>query len=214
MSREAKLSATLACGMAALALWLNLSARNEEKHLTFHTLTFEDTRTPERPEGSVGPFTSTVDVEGDVPPGAQGLTVSHRSVPADAPQANVLALEVGFQPTPEGLYERTTKLWSQEEFLDHYNAYWMWLPTLDQCRQVVEDEETLRLFQEWLWNDVVAASAAERPDYMLSADDKRVLELTRQSRDSFADQLFLRLDQQTTYKHWSDMNKNYREWIK
>lgn len=141
-------------------------------------------------------------------------------------------LEEPWRPTPEGLYLRTTELWSQEDFLrltparveellgetigeypsDLCEYLASDLPTLEDCRVALQDEHTKALLENLLVVEATFSELCETPEVNRNRDQRALLRRLKDQRDTAEDHLMRRLDATTSYKHWRLLSRLYLEW--
>lgn len=182
--------------------------------------------TPRGSADALSPDTSMVPAEAAGTHGA-GLSSS-------AAVACLLAdLEVSFQPTPEGLFARTTELWSQEAFLNLSRERieqlielepWMTapttllgfigsdLPTLEDCRRGLDDPETLRLFEALIVAEATFSELCETPVTERTKTKLALIRSLKVQRDDAELKLMERLDRTTSYQNWRLLARLYMAW--
>src|SRR6185503_7801805 len=104
-------------------------------------------------------------------------------------------------PTPVGLFECTTGLWSQAEFLESIGADALDLPVLADCEAALLDSHAL-------------AMLTMTPDTRRGPEFARALELALRLSDGAERDLMRQLDcsRCNGFKRWAEMHARYLEW--
>ena len=133
---------------------------------------------------------------------------------------------------------RTSDLWAQEDFLnltpDRMRALLPLdddlallpesmdlraligsdLPTLEDCRHGLQDEHTKALLEQLIVVEATYSELCETPEGERTRDRKTIIQRLAAERDAAEEALMRRLDQTTTYRHWSLLSRLYLEWQK
>lgn len=115
-------------------------------------------------------------------------------------------------PTPTGLYLMTVDLWDEEEFRAALREDWIdALPTLEDCRRGLQDDEALTILSDALSQERVCVHMESLP--VSTPDDERVLVVMRERWKATCRKLMCRLDLVSGYAYWSVVSKSYEEWV-
>lgn len=116
-------------------------------------------------------------------------------------------------PTTEGLYLMTVDLWDEEDFRAHLReeAWIDFLPSMDDCRRGLADDEARALLAEALIQERVIVQL-ESLDIAALADGERTLATLRHRWSGTRAQLMERLDRCSGYPYWSTVSEEYGEW--
>lgn len=162
--------------------------------------------------------------------------VSEGAGGSSAVLADLGTLDEEFLPTPEGLFARTSYLWSVGWFRELSTAeaarlvpaleadlgtypstlaeLFGPLPSLDECRQALQDEEIQRGLELVAWSDYLYSAALEVPRRQRDPALARRIPLLRRRWEMAEDRLMTLLDQRSSWHGWLVTAQLYREWAK
>lgn len=120
-------------------------------------------------------------------------------------------LDPGMYPTGEGLYARTTDLWSDAQFLEDVPQVeallhaFGWMPTREECERFAALPEVREKLEVVCRTELVALALDAR--VTKEAHAKMVAAFHAAERDLYAE-----LDRTSGWPHWSEMDQLWKTW--